>query len=173
MSVSWKIMHSIIIIIIIYTLLRYLIIFGRHMYQVMIGVSRARMVALSCYLYALSPLTKAWIGLSIFDQYCQRQTGTYFWDLSYGTWQKYEVIKVYFLAALWSSAGGGLLLVMLICVFVTSIWCPGSGVVLDWIDSWSLPSSYVVTVYFLLLGLEICHLLWWILLSRQYIWVAA
>ena len=56
-----------------------------------------------------------------------------------------------FIAALWSPAGKGLtsagiwlLFVMFNCVFVTHIpmWYPGSGVVLDCIDSLSLRLSY-------------------------------
>ena len=48
-----------------------------------------------------------------------------------------------FVDALWSPAGGWPLGSRLWCVFVTlslSHWCPGSGVVLDCINSWFLPS---------------------------------
>ena len=41
-----------------------------------------------------------------------------------------------FIAALWSPAGKGLLFVIFNCVFVTfPMWYPGSGVVLDFINS--------------------------------------
>ena len=44
-----------------------------------------------------------------------------------------------FIAALWSPAGKGLnswlLFVMSNCVLYFPMWCPGSGVVLDCIDS--------------------------------------
>ena len=58
----------------------------------------------------------------------------------------FVMISCLFIAALWSPAGRGLTSWLLVCdVFLCfchfTMWCPGSGVVLDCIDSGSLPSS--------------------------------
>ena len=45
------------------------------------------------------------------------------------------ILSCLFLAALWSPAGKGLLYVMLLCCCLFSIWCRGSGVVFDRMDS--------------------------------------
>ena len=51
-----------------------------------------------------------------------------------------------FIAALWSPAGKGLTscvwCFLVLCHF--PMWCPGAGVVLDCIDSRSLPSSLLL-----------------------------
>ena len=57
----------------------------------------------------------------------------------------FVMISCLFIAALWSPAGRGLTSWLLVCdVFLCfchfTMWCPGSDVVLDCIDSGSLPS---------------------------------
>ena len=68
-----------------------------------------------------------------------------------------------FIAALWSPAGKGLaawlLFVMFNCVVViVSMWYPGSGVVLDCLDSWPLP-PFLLCVNFCLLILVLAKLI--------------
>ena len=51
-----------------------------------------------------------------------------------------------FIAALWSPSGkgwplGSLVFDVFLCFYRFPMWCPGLGVVLDGIDSRSLPSS--------------------------------
>ena len=48
----------------------------------------------------------------------------------------FVMLSCLFIRALWSSAGKGAgLLVLLLCFYHVPMWCPGSGVGLDCIDS--------------------------------------
>ena len=63
----------------------------------------------------------------------------------------FAMLSSQFLAALWSHIGKGLTswpsYVLWFLVFCHSpIWCSGSGMVLDWIDSWYLPSSLLILI---------------------------
>ena len=63
-------------------------------------------------------------------------------------WLVFVMLLRPFIAALWSLAGKGLAFGSLVCdVFLCychfPMWCPGSGVVLDCIDSLFLLSSYL------------------------------
>ena len=56
----------------------------------------------------------------------------------------YHALSHLFIAALWSPAGKGLTSWLLLSMFIVfcyfPMWYPGSGVVLDYIVTWSLPS---------------------------------
>ena len=61
------------------------------------------------------------------------------------------VLSCLFIAALWSPAEKANLLALVCNIFLCFLhfpmWCPGSGEILDCIDSWSLPSSFVASLY--------------------------
>ena len=52
-----------------------------------------------------------------------------------------------FIAALWSPAGKGLISYVQLCFCHFTMWYPESGVVLDVIDSWSLPPFLLCDCY--------------------------
>ena len=68
-----------------------------------------------------------------------------------------DMLSCLLLAALWSPAGKGLTYVMFSCVFCHfPIWCPGSGVVLGCIDSWSLPTLLLLYIVFCSIFIWVC-----------------
>ena len=66
-----------------------------------------------------------------------------------------------FICALWSPAGKGLTSWLSFVVSTVSLslskWYPGSGVVLDCIDSWSLHPYLLQTTYSLMLVFRFCE----------------
>ena len=88
----------------------------------------------------------------------------FYWPFQGGTYQVdhlcnfcivFVTLSRLLIAAFWLPAGKGLtswfsFVVLKLCGCYFPIWYPGSGVVLDCIDSWSLPLSYFHTVHIVL-----------------------